>query len=152
MIKKVCLVSYTELLRHMSTLFHDVVSARPPGRLAAYLPACMSVCRPSVGPSLCLPVCLPVCLSANCLSVCLTVCLSVSLCRPVCLSVCLLTCLSVCLRLPPWIEFSHFELIRRFFAWLLRYLIVQVVILYAEQNILFSLKETNDQYNTQGLT
>lgn len=145
MIRKVCLVSYTELLRHMSTLFHDVVNARPPGRL----PTCLHVCLSAVGRSVSLSACLSL---PVCLSVCLTVCLSVSLCRPVFLSVCLLTCLSVCLRLPPWIEFSHFELIRRFFAWLLRYLIVQVVILYAEQNILFSLKETNDQYNTQGLT
>lgn len=100
MIRKVCLVSYTELLRHMSTLFHDVVSARPPGRL----PTCLHVCLSAVGRSVSLSACLslPVCLLPVCLSVsvCLTVSLSVSLCRPVCLSVCLSTCLPVCLYAP----------------------------------------------------
>lgn len=61
MIRKVCLVSYTELLRHMSTIVQDVVNARLPARPPTYLSACLSVGRrSSVGPSLCLSACLSV--------------------------------------------------------------------------------------------
>lgn len=95
MIRKVCLVSYTELLRHMSTLFHDVVSARPPGRL----PTCLHVCLSAVGRSVSLSACLslPVCLLPVCLSVCLPNCMSVCLSVSAGLSVCLSACLPVCL-------------------------------------------------------
>lgn len=69
MIRKVCSVSYTELLRHMSTIVQDVVNARLPARPPTYLSACLSVGRRSVR----LSVCLPVCLSPSS-------CMSVSLC------------------------------------------------------------------------
>lgn len=118
MIRKVCLVSYTELLRHMSTIVQDVVNARLPARPPTYLSACLSVGRRSVR----LSVCLPVCLSPSS-------CMSVSLCLLV------FNCL-----------------IDSLFVRMAVSLFLLLVFLYAQQNILFSLKAIIAQSNEQGLT